>query len=317
MRIMILAASTLLAGHAMAAQCSAGAAQAGVACNEGSNVPVGDSFCHMSTVGLGDCVCDFTQPSGDEAFQGTVDCSGATAPGPNYCEAVEELPSLDPDVIVTGSGTVIVSYDRASDSRASVGGGTEYWCSCSGGGGSCYVKMFGTTASCVSMACTQCTLNSRAVGKSSAVRMRDMACGAGAIDEAAVARRSAEIAAYRAANRLPEPVVSRNRREAQAPAGFDLVLERVGGRELVYVVPEGSARDAAVGPAAQGDAPIQAMVGKPKVKCNCSGQGSCSFTSDNVCVPASSCSGSMGCSVTVSGTKSMAQELRGTPRRER
>lgn len=314
MRMLLIAVGALFTANAMAAECESGAAQAGVGCNEAGNVPVGDTFCHMSTVGLGDCQCDFTQASGDEAFPGTVTCGGTNAPGPNACEAVEELYSLDPDIVVTKRGSIIVSYDEGQQDEARVGGGTEYWCTCSEGGGSCNVKMFGTTASCVSMSCTKCTLNSRKIGRSSAVQLRDITCGAAAIDDAAVDQRLQEIAAFRRGNNLPEPRHSRNGREAWAPLGYDLVLERVGGRELVYVVPEDptASPSRAVGPATQGDPPIQARIGKPKVKCNCSGEGSCSFTMDNVCVPASSCSGTMGCTVTVKGARSLQQELGGT-----
>ncbi|MFZ5446279.1 MAG: hypothetical protein ACOZQL_40200 [Myxococcota bacterium] len=233
-------------------------------------------------------------------------------PPPNYCAGVEDFSALQPDVFVTGTGSIIVSHVEAAPQRASVGGGTEYWCTCSGGSGSCYVKMTGTTASCVSMSCTQCTLNSRQIGKGSTVKLQDVACGAAAVDPAALAQRVKEVQAFRAANRIPDPIVSADRHEAYAPAGYDLILERIGGRELIYLVPEGTSTRGAVGPSTSGPAPVQAAIGKPRVKCSCSGTGSCSFTGDNVCVPDSTCSGERGCSVTVKGAQTLTEDFLGT-----
>lgn len=234
---------------------------------------------------------------------------------PNYCAAVEDFSALRPDVFVTGTGSIIVSHVEEAPQRASIGGGTEYWCTCnpgSGSSGSCYVKMAGTTAGCVSMSCTQCTLHSRQIGKGNKVKLQDVACGAAAVNPAALANRVNEVQAFRAANQLPDPIVSADRHEAYAPAGYDLVLERIGGRELIYLVPESSGTRGAVGPSTTGPTPVQAAIGKPRVKCSCSGTGSCKFTMDNVCVPDSTCTGELGCSVTVKGGKSLAEEFLGS-----
>lgn len=255
-----------------------------------------------STLGL--LACD--EESSDELMTRGAELD------PQTCGKGVALPK-GAEVVVSSKNTLLVSYP-IPDAIAGISGAgsTEYTCSCGGssnGDGKCYPKLIGNEVFCSASGCDSCNLNSSIATGDVAVARLTAQCGAPMVDEELVASRVAKVQDWTSQQGFPQPELTANGREATAPDGYGLVLERVGGRSLVYAVPESLFDQKtgellkAVGP--QGDAenmPLQVAVGG-KAKCYCSAGGSCSFTSDGLCAdsPGHSCSGS--CTISGKGLK--------------
>lgn len=145
---------------------------------------------------------------------------------------------------------------------------STYECNCENGTGSCYPTFNGTSLGCTSQTCSTCKLSK--VESASGMRAAAATCGGpySADEDAALAARVDEIAAWTDANRLPTPTIVDG--EMVAPDGYELAVEVAGRRDLSYVVPLGVSA-----PASDGTTPDRLFA--PKAKCRCSGSGDCSF----------------------------------------
>jgi hypothetical protein len=248
---------------------------------------------------FGVLACD--DDSSDEALV----TRGAELEG-ELCGAGEVLPK-GAQIVATSQNTLLVTQEIYDEAAGIAGGaGKEYSCSCDGaGGGKCYPKIVGNEVYCTSMGCDSCKLNSSSVSSAVAVERLDAQCGSKVVDDELAKGRAHKVEDWASSQGFPQAELSANGREVTAPDGYGLVVEKIGGRSLVYAVPD-SLFDAKsgellkfVGPASDPDnAPLQAAAGG-KVKCYCSSAGSCSFTGDRVCAdsPGQTCEGSC----TVSG----------------
>jgi hypothetical protein len=249
---------------------------------------------------LGVLACDADDDSGDELMTRGLELD------PAACGGSEKIPE-GAEMVATSKNTLLVT-EQILDQVLGIAGAstTEYTCSCDGaGGGECYPKVVDNQVYCASMGCDKCKLNSTSGSAGLAINRLAAQCGAKIVDDELAKGRGSKVQDWAAEQGFAKPEFSQNGGEALAPDGYGLVVEHIGGRSLVFAVPNklfdektGELLKLVGPPGNPENPPLQAAFGG-KVKCYCSAAGSCSFTGDGVCSPApgQNCDGSC----TVSG----------------
>ena len=218
----------------------------------------------------------------------------ADALPPEACSQGANVPE-GASLVATAAGTLVADYMLQDPMMGiSMAASTEYSCDCTGeGGGTCYPKLIGSDVFCVSMSCSDCSLQETSVSGFTALERATAACGLdyGEEEHQAVTVRARQIRDWQARQRIPEPQFDSEGVWATAPRGHRPVMELLdlGTSRIVYAAPEemfdratGELLRAAGPPNFGGDLLLQAAAGG-RAKCYCSGSGSCSFTLDNVC----------------------------------
>ena len=241
--------------------------------------------------------------SGDLSELRDVPLGSKVSASPEPCGEAQELPAesvLLPSDTSEGV-TVSVGFE---DAQARMSGATawEYWCACQGAG-ACQVQVVGNYVQCFSQSCTKCELKSRRVRSLAALEVLGTSCDPATIDEQAITERLDQLATWTSEHDYPAPIFADDGATADAPEGYGLVVEHVGGRMLTYAAPldhfdEGGELLDFVGPTNEGGEYIYQASGGPKLTCNCEGSGDCSFQANGLCKGPCATSGSQrGCVV--------------------
>jgi hypothetical protein len=253
-----------------------------------------------SALALPACDADESSSALLRAYEGSE-----PSPAPTPCGDAVELPA-NAVMVDAGTDRVVVSTGF-EDPQALMSGATswEYSCSCTGGSGACQVQVVGGSyVQCYSKSCTKCELVVTKGSALTALAHLAGSCDPLVLDEGAATARADQVTSWAADLGYPEPIYSEDGLLADAPAGYGLVVEVVGGRMLTYTVPEehfdtDGELTSFVGPTNAGPEVIAQAAGGTQLGCACEGSGDCSFQQSGLCSGLCETSGNQrGCVVT-------------------